>query len=273
MCTSENSRRSLRVPAERMLRKLSLFVCSILVAIALAGCAPKGPPVAPVYAEAEDGPRFAPWLKLTPEQRPKVAGIVEEVKGAVEPVGLAAEGLAEGLVSTLRRCRNDSTLLSLRADAVVSAGELARSRILRAVNELHAILTPEQRRRLVHHLLDEERASSQDDRQETTDDRTESIGADVDLSWGQIGSILIRVRKLQSVYEDKAEPWLAHYRHAVRAFAKPAFDIRKHEIAEAPVFRMLADLVTDAFRLIVPLLEPEQCKMLSEQFATKMSAE
>ena len=250
-----------------MMRSTLLFV----LLLAVSGCAPSTPPVAPVYAEADEGPELAPWLELNVAQRGRILALVEDLKREVEPVKPAAIGLAEGIASTLKGCRKDSTTLEMRADSLVRSAEAARDPILDAVNELHAILTPKQRRRLVRHVLERERTSSPERRRDEADDQTTSIGVELDLSWRQIASILLRVRKIQSVYEDKAEPWLERYRDAVRAFAEPHFDVREHAIAEAPVMRMVADLITDAYRVLVPLLEREQCAALSDYLRVKLA--
>lgn len=223
-----------------------------------------------MYVETEKGPELAPWLELSSEQRDRIVGLVENLEREVKPIEPAAIGLADGIAGALRGCRNSSTMLEMRADSLVRSAEAAREPILAAVNELHAILTPKQRRRLVRHVLERERTSSPDQRQEDADDTTTSVGVELDLSWRQIASILVRARKIQSVYEDKAEPWLAHYRSAVAAFAEPGFDVHDHPIAKAPVMRMIADLVTDAYRVLVPLLEPEQCDALSDYLRAKL---
>ena len=253
------------MPPPRTLLPLVVFAAS------QAACAPQKPPVAPVYAEAEQGPRLAPWLELSADQRDRIVALVEGVKRDVKPVEPAAMGLADGVASALRGCRTSSTMLEMRADSLVRSAEAARGPILDAVNELHAILTPKQRRRLVQHVLERERTSSPDARREETDDTTTSVGVEIDLSWRQIASILVRARKIQSVYEDKAEPWLERYRSAVRAFAEPRFAVYEHPIAKAPVMRMAADLVTDAYRVLVPLLEPEQCDALSDYLRGKLA--
>jgi hypothetical protein len=196
---------------------------------------------------------------------------VEETKRSVRPVKGAAEGLADAMISNLKRCRNDSTSMNMRADRVVSTAELAREPILDAINELHATLTPTQRRRLVDHLLDEERSSTRRERKDDGEDRAQSVGVDFDLSWGQIGAILIRLRKLQSVYEDRAAPWIARYREALRAFAEPDFDIRRQAIAEIPIVRLAVDAVTDGFRVLVPLLEPDQCRAIGNHLAKELA--
>jgi len=243
----------------------------LAAAIALAACAPQAPAVAPVYVEAEDGPKLAPWLHLTPEQNHRVIALVDEVKRSVEPVEPAAMNLAEGVALAVRGCRKDSTLLEMRADSLVMAGEAAREPILDAIDELHAILTPKQRRRLVRHVLERERTSTPERRQEDADERTTSVGLELDLSWRQIASMLVRIRKIQSVYEEEAEPWLERYRIAVEAFAEPDFHVRDHAIARAPVMRMIADLVTDAYRVLVPLLEEEQCAAVSTYLKAKLA--
>lgn len=247
------------------------FFALLVVSLAHNACAPSTPPVAPIYVEAEHGPELAPWLELSAGQRERILALVADLEREVKTIEPAALGLADGLASALRGCRKDSTMLEMRADGLVRSAEVVREPILNAVNELHAILTPAQRRRLVRHVIERERTSSRETRREDADDTTTSVGVELDLSWRQIASILIRARKIQSVYEDKAEPWLEHYRAAVRAFAEPRFDVYEQPIAKAPVMRFLADLVTDAYRVLVPLLEPEQCDALSDFLRDKLA--
>jgi len=239
-------------------------VCSVVCWGGCAALAPPEPPPQPVLARTEEGLAFANWLELSEEQIPPMMELVEKVERAVEPMRWATEDLLQALAATVRRCRNDSTYLQMRAESLVAAGEAARRPLLRAINELHGLLTPQQRRALARHLLDEERDSTPEAREDRSTDEAQSASLQLDLSLVQLGLMLLHLHRVQGIYEDKAEPWLERYRSTVRAFVRADFDIRDHELAEVPIFELATGFVRDAFRLLVPLLEPDQCLVVSE---------
>lgn len=248
---------------------LSLTLCATACAATTTPVTAEAPQ--PRWIETEEvGVRLPAWLGITDRQKPRVVQLAARVKRTAEPVGDATESLLRAMAAGARRCRNDTAMIQLRADAVVREGERARRPILDAIDELHALLTPAQRRTIVARLLDEERDTDRESREERTE--TGLGGLDLDLSWGQLASMLVRLRALQSEYEDRAEPWLDRYRSAVRAFAQPTFSAHDQALADVPVVELATSFLVDAYRQLIPLLEEEQCRKLGDLADERLDA-
>jgi hypothetical protein len=195
---------------------------------------------------------------------------VASLEDDLEPAQTATADFARALARAARRCRQDSPFIAMEASHTITVGEQTRGKVLDAINRLHAVLTPAQRRTFARRLLGDEQDAEQsrDDRDAS---RTRSIGGDLDLSVGQMLSILLRVRKLRDDFEDKAAPWRDRYVRAVRAFEKSDFDVRDHAIAEVPLVAIMTEFARDAFRVLIPLLKPEQCEALARIIEEKVA--
>lgn len=201
-------------------------------------------------------------LELDDHQRAQAVEMLDELKRDVEPLRTATRDLALAFARSARRCKRDSPFIEMEASFAVTVGEQTRGSVLEAINRLHAILTPAQRKALVQRLLGED-DSRDEEKESRDDDRARDIGSDLDLSIGQMMIMLVRVRAVQSAIDERIEPWREHYRDALIAFEGSVFDVREQAIAKAPIVEIATDLARDAFRVLIPVLEPPQCEVLA----------
>jgi len=254
----------------------TIFLVTTLVLAACAGGQPRAeaPPPEPAWEDTKAGPVFPTWLGLTEAQEPRMAALLQRVKRSAEPLVFAAEGVAHALASSARRCDvNDLTFLELRLEALMAAGENTRTVVVDAVDELHALLTPEQRRAVADYLL--ERNERNRSRRRPADrgsisDAQQKMGLDLDLTFGQITKLLFRLNSLRGTYEDKTEPWIAHYRAAVADFAHEDFDLRTQPVAEAPVFEIARDLTLTAYTQLITIFDEGQCEAIGTYVRRKL---
>lgn len=251
----------------------------LMATLALTACAggqrsAEAPPPEPAWEDTKAGPVFPEWLELTAEQEPKVVTLLERAKRAGDPLVFAAEGVARALASSARRCDvNDVTFLELRLEALVAAGQNARSVVVDTVNELHALLTPEQRRAVSAYLLDRNKRNRSQRRRPdrgSISDAQQKMGLDLDLTFGQITKLLLRLNSLRGSFEDKTEPWMAHYRAAVAAFAHDDFDLREQPVAKAPIFEIARDLTLQAYTQVITIFDEGQCEAIGAYIQRKL---
>ncbi|MEZ4444347.1 MAG: hypothetical protein R3B72_35060 [Polyangiaceae bacterium] len=251
----------------------SLMVAGL--SLSLSGCTSSSTAAPITAAEApvarapheEELPKMLVGLDIDPTQAKQILALRDRLKGQLVGVKDAAVEVALSLAAASKRCQGDTTWIGMAADQAVRAGENARDPILDGINELHAILTPAQRRALADRLLADEDDDGEDRRERSgkrTRDGVQSLGADLDLSFGQIAQIVVRALRLRDAYLDELEPWRERYEHAVEAFPDDDFDVRRQAVAQVPLVKITADTVREGFRLLITLLEPDQCRALGK---------
>lgn len=251
----------------------------LMTTLVLTACAggqrrAEAPPPEPAWEDTKAGPVFPAWLGLTAEQEPEVAALLERAKRAGEPLLFAGEGVARALASSARRCDvNDVTFLELRLEGLVAAGQNTWKVVIDAVNELHALLTPEQRRAVSAYLLERNernRSQRRSPDRGSIGDAQQKMGLDLDLTFAQITKLLLRLNSLRGTYEDKTEPWLGHYRAAVAAFAQDDFDLREQPVAKAPIFEIARDLTLQAYTQVITIFDDAQCEAIGTFIQRKL---
>lgn len=221
-------------------------------------------------AEAQGDKPLPPQIEelgLSDAQRADILALRDDLERDIAPLVDSGRDLLDAVTVAVRRCRGDSPMMKMRASNLIATGEQVRPRAIDAVNRFHRILTPEQRLAVSQRLLDREERS----RERSGDDtRTRSVGEGLGLSLGQIVQMLIRLQTVRASVEEEIEPWRERYRDALEAFAEDDFDMRKHPIAEAPALEIVVRAGGDALRLLVPLLEPEQCVSIADMMEERM---
>lgn len=248
----------------------SLFAWLVLTAALVSGCAPRvaheatGAELAANAAAADDDPTRLPAsleeLELDAGQRRQLLALRESLKDRLEPVKDAGRDLTLAIATTARRCDGNTMALDDAISWAVRVGDGERDAILDAIDELHRILTPAQRRALVKHLLFREEESRRED---GTEDGARSLGDVLDLSFSQLLTVLSRGAALKDELEDRLNPWRDKLKVALEAFLEDEFAIRDHAIARVPAFALATRFVRDAVRTLLPILEPEQCQALA----------
>lgn len=245
---------------------------SLTLALCLAGtaCQAGAPPPTPQTAEnaaakatgRESDPDALPKaldrLSLSLQQQAQVRALIAEVKRDIAPATAKRDDFRHAMVSAARGCSADDSRLHIEAGRMVEAGEKARPRVLDAINEFHAILTPKQRAELVDPVLSGDTAIGED----TSDGREKGLGKiaeALDLSFTQKIELIKRAMDRLSISTETTATLRAQAVTAVSAFKRDDFDIRDHAIAEAPLVKLYTRLVLDLAQVVLPVLSREQC--------------
>ncbi len=202
-------------------------------------------------------PEILESLQLSAYQQQQLRALGRELKRQLEPMKDAGREYLLAIAKTASRCNNNTMALDDAASWAVGVGQQVRGPVLDAIDRLHRILTPAQRKMLARRLLDGEKESK---KRRKTDEQSYSVSADLDLSLSQTLTLLIRARSLKSALEERLEPWRKSLKNALVAFPRDDFSVREYRIAEVPAVVLATRFVRDAVRTLLPILDQEQCK-------------
>ncbi len=239
------------------------------------GCAtvPAQPPAAPAptetpagaqpatASEPEDLPPMLRGLDLTAPQIAEVLKMQADLRNKADTLASASFDFFHSVAGAARQCKGDTPFLGSDAERVVREAEEIREPFLDAAQKLHALLTPAQRQKLSDRLIQGNDAAKRERRNSA---RTRELGPQINLSTMQTVKLLTKAAELWSTYADKTDPWREQYRIAVVDFARDDFDVHKEPVAKAPVMKLALDFVRSGLRLIIPILEPQQCEALGK---------
>ncbi|MBW2529565.1 MAG: hypothetical protein JRI23_35635 [Deltaproteobacteria bacterium] len=217
--------------------------------------------------EGDELPKALRGLGLSRSQRGEIRRLRDELEPRLEPLRDGGRDYALALAKVARQCDPEGKALEDAGSWVVVVGEDLRGPILDAVDRVHHILTPAQRKALSSRLLGRERERDPEAKDE---EGIRSVAAELDLSLSQIMSLLVRAQLLRDAAEERVEPWRIRYENALRAFPEEDFSIREHPIAEVPAAALATRFVRDGVRLLLPILEPAQCAALADFIEAKV---
>lgn len=226
------------------------------------GSAPPEVPEAPA-ARADDEPsRLSPAfeaLDLSPAQRTEIVALRAELTRRARPFERSLRQLGLAVAAASRRCDPDDMGVESAISWSVRTGERLREPLLEAVNRLHSILEPAQRRVLSKRLL---AGAERSDSKRSTKKGARSLGDELDLSFGQMFALLARAEALRSHFTEQVDPWRDKLKSAIAAFPDEGFDVHDHTVARAPILALVGRLLRSGVRTLMPILEPEQCTAL-----------
>ncbi|MEM9876873.1 MAG: hypothetical protein AAF928_18395, partial [Myxococcota bacterium] len=90
-------------------------------------------------------------------------------------------------------------------------------------------------------------------------------------TFGQIATLIVRLRGIQSRYQDRTDPWLAHYRVAIDAFARADFDLATEPVAEVPVGAIVREVGRDAYVQLITVFDDAQCDAIARFIRRKVA--
>ncbi|MEQ9317595.1 MAG: Spy/CpxP family protein refolding chaperone, partial [Polyangiaceae bacterium] len=156
------------------LRPLALAACLTV----LAGCTTTVEPQTPATdrganagteatetSERDGMAELAERLGLTSTQQEKIEAIRDRLVERTRSADAQRLAFQDAIVGAIDACDSDYARLRIEGRRMIDSGNGAKPAILDAINEFHAVLTPEQRKRLIEPML--ERSA---ERRERTDD-------------------------------------------------------------------------------------------------------
>jgi Spy/CpxP family protein refolding chaperone len=259
-------------PARSAMRATLLYLALASGCATTATPAPAPPPAAPAAtpapaAQESEVPPILRELDLTPAQEAEILRIRADLRRDLEPLGRAAGELGRSVAGAARLCKGDTPFVEMDAERAVRVGEEVRGSVLDAVQRLHRLLTPAQRKKLSLRLLEGDEWAKRERRNES---RTRGLAPVLDLSISQTMQMLVKARILWSSFADRIEPWRIQYEGAVTRFARDDFDARQEPVGKAPAVLLTTEFVRTGLRLLIPILDRQQCEALGRVIDEKL---
>lgn len=223
-------------------------------------------PAAPSPAEAALPPSLRD-LDLSPAQMDAVLRLYADLESTAEPFVGAASELGRSIAGAARQCKGETPFVQMDAARVIREGEAMRRPVLDAIQKVHRLLTPAQRKKLSNRLIEGDDWAKRERRNSS---RTRDLGPALDLSTMQLMSMLVKAAVLWSNYADRTDPWRVHYRAAITRFVRDDFDAHAEPVGAAPLVPLTLEFVQAGLRQLVPLLEPKQCEVLAHLIEEKL---
>jgi hypothetical protein len=223
-------------------------------------------PAAPSPAEAALPPSMRE-LGLSAAQVDAVLRVYADLESTAEPFVGAANELGRSIAGAARQCKGETPFIRMDAARVIREGEAMRAPLLDAIQQVHRLLTPAQRKKLSDRLVEGDDWAKRERRNSS---RTRDLGPALDLSTMQVMSMLVKAGVLWSNYADRTDPWRVHYRAAITRFARDDFDAHGEPVGAAPLVPLTLEFVQAGLRQLVPLLEPKQCEVLGHLIEEKL---
>jgi Spy/CpxP family protein refolding chaperone len=192
-------------------------------------------------------------LRLTPAQQQATAALRQKLRDQLGDAAQARDELTAAVLASLEKGSVDHARVDPVIRAFVTAAERAKPSVLAALDELHAILTPEQRAALVG-ALDTRR----DEGSEEGKGRVKKVIKALGLSFSQGIDIAKALKERLSGERDAAERLKAQLHAAAEAFRGDSFEAAKLEIATGPVVEHWVNVAVSVFEAIVPVLDAAQ---------------
>jgi Spy/CpxP family protein refolding chaperone len=253
--------RTLLIPATLTLAGLSL------------GCATlPNDAASPVSVEATDAvsktgaaraskelPEYLMRLGVTVEQRAQLDAIRDRLLAKLQMADAQRLNFEDAVIDAIASCDPAFARLHIEGRRMVRAGNDAKPAVLAAINELHAMLTPDQRRKLVEPII----SRNVERRGNDGTDGFREVGAELDLSISQILRILKRYRTQMSMTSSDRDELRDMFDEGAKSFLSADFDAHQQGLGKEPIVEHVVRLVLDLGTVVLPVLEKRQCANVS----------
>lgn len=255
--------------------KLITLTLSISMSLAMIGCAgaEMQPDTAAEIAErgeaaqgevepgSEEGlPAYLARLGITEAQRTELDAIGDRLVERVRPADRQRLAFQSAIVGAIEACDSDYARLRIEGRRMIEAGSDAKPVVLDAINELHALLTPEQRRLLVEPMLER----SEQRRERSDDEGFAALGKKLDLGIGQVLRMAKRARNRMTLSRSDRDELRDLLDDAGEQFMEPDFDAHRTELAQQPLVEHTVQFIYDLAAVVLPVLEDEQCHVAAD---------
>lgn len=226
---------------------LTLVACSGSANSAADGANDQPPPPEQSAREALEA------LSTTPEQDDQLLALVGKFAIVLSKSGKARRAFTEELLQSLSRGRVDRTAIDpLRADFDKAIRD-ATPEVLALLNELHGILTPEQRAKLIDGLA--ARSEAAEDKRKA---RNEQMIDSLDIGFVQKLSIGKAIKDKMGDLRPVFTKMKMDAKAAGEAFKQDSFDATKLEITKTDLGKLYLESVVILVEALAPELEHEQ---------------
>jgi len=196
-------------------------------------------------------------LHVAPEQKRAIAALGAKLRAELRGTAHARDELVDVLLTSLRAGRVDRARVDPVVRAVVTAIDEVKPQLLGDLDELHALLTPEQRATLVEGLEKKRRAESEGESEGKR--RLKQIVEALDIGVGQqlemASAAKDRFGKDEKRHAAKLKEQLEA---ALESFKSDSFKATELEVVRGPVVEYWLGVIISLFEIVVPILDEDQ---------------
>jgi Spy/CpxP family protein refolding chaperone len=259
-----------------MLRGFALLVSVLVLLLAVSnGCSTTPHPATPeqIARESTEEPpdetaiAALEGLKLDASQRQSINELRERLRSDFAAANEARYQLVDALVVDIAAGRLDRARINPLSQQLAQAVEQAKPKLLAAVNELHAILTPAQREALVAGI-----AKRHQERQGEQREQMERMIDLLDLTFWQKRDIYRSAKDRLSGRKKELEQLKEQLEDAAEAFKRDDFDAHELALVQNVKVADWLELSLTLVEIILPVLEPSQHKALAAIIERRLSA-
>jgi LTXXQ motif family protein len=212
--------------------------------------------------DAETRQRYSYFakLQLSIEQLKAMDAIRDRMLERVASANAQRLAFQDSMLGAMSACDPDYARLRIEGRRMIDAAPAAKPAVLDAINELHAVLTPEQRRLAVDPVL----KNSEERRQRSDDDGFAKMAKKLDLGVGQALRMAKRARNRITLRRTDRDALRDSFDEAAKSFREPDFDAHQVAFAKEPLVAHTVQFIFDLAAIVLPELEPPQCAAIAD---------
>jgi len=192
-------------------------------------------------------------LALDAEQRTAVVALRNELQAELASTKDVREQFVDAMLDELRAGRMDPDRLAPKTQALLAALEKAEPVVLDGLDELHRILSKEQRKALIEGI-----AERRDERQGDAEEQMDRMSEQLDLGFSQKIAIGKGLKERLGDKKEEAEQLQEDAEAAAEAFLRDDFDAHGLAFVEHLDLKSWLDTVIIFAQVVVEALEPSQ---------------
>ena len=204
-------------------------------------------------------------LELDAEQRTRVVALRDRLKQELAATEAPRQAFIDALLAELRAGKVDRARMAAPTAALVQAIESARPAILDGLDELHAILRPDQRRALIDGI-----AARREEQQGDAEEQMKRMNEQLDLGFSQKLRIGAALRDRLSDRKEEGKQLKEDREAAAAAFREERFDARHLAVVEHLDLARWFDSFLIFAEVVVSELEPVQHATLAAILEQRM---
>lgn len=199
-------------------------------------------------------------LELSAEQQKDLEAIGDRLRQRLTRADRQRVAFQDAAIDAIAHCDPAFARLHIEGQRMIRIGTEAKPAVLDALDELHELLSADQRKKLVQPMLSRSRARRGDD----GSDGFEALGKELDLSVSQVLAMLKRARNHISLGSREREALRDQFEQGAKAFMGDRFHAHETALAQEPVVEHVVRFVHDLGVVVLPVLDARQCTALAK---------
>ncbi len=202
-------------------------------------------------------------LSLSAEQRQQIGTLLKGLRGELRAADKARHEFVAAIAQAIVAGKLDRRLVEPIMDRLAKAVERAKPAIIRAVNQLHALLQPAQRMALIDAIAER--------REQRQGEAKKALVEALDLTFGQKRALYRGAKDKLSDQKDQFDDLREQLSAAADAFQQDDFDARKLTVIKKLRTEPWLEASLTFVQIAIPELTPAQRRTLAAIIRRRLS--